>query len=70
MRYSFRPMIQTILSPLGLSLSLALLILPIAPAAASTRIPERPMPIVTAAILSSLMAVGLRSVQHQLQSKQ
>jgi hypothetical protein len=68
MRNFVRPMTQTILSPLAIGL--ALLILPIEPAAASTRIPARPMPIVTAAILSSLMAVGLRSMQNQLQSKQ
>lgn len=68
MRPSIRPMIQAVLSPLALGLSL--LILPIDPAAASTQIPSRPQPIVTAAILSSLMAVGLRSMQNQLQSKQ
>jgi hypothetical protein len=69
MRNFVLPMTQAVLS--SLALALALVILPIDPAAAaSSRIPARPMPIVTAAILSSLMAVGLRSMQNQLQSKQ
>jgi hypothetical protein len=69
MRRLICPMVPLSL-PTATALTLALLLLPIAPAAASSRIPARPMPIVTAAILSSLMAVGLRSVQNQLQSRE
>lgn len=71
MRYFARPMIQVARLPLAIGLTLTLLIVPIdSAAAAGSSVPARPLPIVTAAVLSSLMAVGLRSMQNQLQSRQ